>query len=232
MPDEIEKLKALLPVPFAADQLLLEALTHRSYAVEHNLDYDNQRLEFLGDAVLEIVLTEHLFRRYPKSAEGELTRMRSALVRESALAVLARRINLGRCLRIGRGEQESGGAERESTLADLFEAVLGAFYLGAGFDAVRSFLLPLIEAEFPDPRRLLTEINPKGALQEFSQSRWGEQPQYIVTHVSGPEHQPTYEVEVRLHGFVAIGRAAGRRAAETRAAQLLLNHLTRENELK
>lgn len=225
MPDDIKKLETLLGAPFPRRQLLLEAVTHRSYATEHNLGYDNQRLEFLGDAVLEIILTDYLFKRYPEAAEGEMTVMRSALVREASLAKLARGIKLGRYLHIGRGEEGNAGSERDSTLADLFEAVLGAFYLNAGFDAVRSFLLTLIEAEFPDPHSLSAALNPKGDLQELSQNKWGEQPQYVVTHVSGPEHHPTYEVEVRLHGLVALGRASSRRAAESEAAQQLLNHL-------
>ena len=155
--------------------------------------------------------------------------MRSALVRESALAVLARRINLGRYLRIGRGEQESGGAERESTLADLFEAVLGALYLEGGFEQTRNFILKMFREEYPEPRSLLSSINPKGLLQEYSQHRWGVAPEYTVFRTSGPEHQPLYEVEARLHGFVTLGRAASRKLAESDAARQLYCHLTAEN---
>ncbi|MCQ2378776.1 MAG: ribonuclease III, partial [Victivallaceae bacterium] len=120
---------------------LAEALTHRSYAVEHGTRCDNQRLEFLGDAVLEIVLSEYLFSLYPDAPEGELTKMRSALARESTLAQIAAEMELGSFLKVGRGEAESGGERRASTLADLFEAVLGALYLDAGFDAARRFIL-------------------------------------------------------------------------------------------
>ncbi|MGE4564688.1 MAG: ribonuclease III [Victivallaceae bacterium] len=229
MPQAIEKLKTLLGYPpEIAGEKLREALTHRSYSVENNLSYDNQRLEFLGDAVLEIILTDHLYFRYPDADEGELTRMRSALVREPALAELARKLELGTFLMTGRGEQEAGGAERDSTLADLFEAVLGAAYLEIGYEKLRGFVIQLFTENFPNPEELLLEINPKGALQELSQGRWGEQPEYQVVAVTGPEHQPTFEVEVRLHGFVAVGRAAGRKAAESQAARQLLDYLKQQ----
>ncbi len=229
MSRDIAKLKAQLHYPETGSGRLLEALTHRSYAVENNLGYDNQRLEFLGDAVLEIILTEYLFERYPDSDEGEMTKMRSALVRESALARLARSFELGTYIRVGRGEQESGGCRRDSTLADLFEALLGAYYLDGGFEQVRAFVRELVSAEYPDPRRLLTSINPKGLLQEYSQHRWGVAPEYTVFRTSGPEHQPLYEVEARLHGFVTLGRAASRKLAESDAARQLYCHLTAEN---
>ncbi len=231
MPQDIEKLKKIFSYPSGATGAILrEALTHRSYAVENGLDYDNQRLEFLGDAVLEIILTDHLYHRFPDADEGELTRMRSGLVRESALAALARKLELGSYLLTGKGEQEAGGAERDSTLADLFEAVLGAAYLETGYEKLRPLLIDLFDREFPDPRRMLVHINPKGALQELSQGRWGEQPEYRVLSVTGPEHLPTFEVEVRLHGHVALGRAAGRKSAESMAARELLEYFQHHEE--
>ena len=125
MPRDIAQLKAAIGYPEeASEQPLREALTHRSYAVEHELGFDNQRLEFLGDAVLEIALSEYLFERYPDADEGVLTRMRSALACEAAIAELAKKLQLGDYLFTGRGEAGSGGARRESTLADLFEAVV------------------------------------------------------------------------------------------------------------
>ncbi len=225
MPRDIEELKKALGHP-GGWQHLTEALTHRSYAVENGLDYDNQRLEFLGDAVLEIILTEHLFHLYPDCDEGSMTKMRSALVREPTLARLARNYSLGAYLRSGKGEQESGGSDRDSTLADLFEAVLGAFYLDCGFEAVKTFVCTLIRQEFPEPRTLLTSLNPKGLLQEYSQRRWGIAPEYSILHTSGPEHQPIYEVEVHLRNFSSIGRAASRKLAESDAARKLYNYLS------
>ncbi len=232
MPCDIENLKTALGFDGPWSHRLTEALTHRSYAVENNLNYDNQRLEFLGDAVLEIVLTEYLFSLYPDADEGVMTKIRSALVREPTLAKLARILSLGDYLLTGRGELESGGTDRDSTLADLFEAILGALYLDAGFEHARKFILELFRRHYPDPRVLLTEINPKGLLQEFSQRHWGETPDYTVLRQTGPEHLPHYEVEVRLHNFVALGRGASRRHAESDAARSLYAFLAEHEEKK
>ncbi|MBS1370947.1 MAG: ribonuclease III [Lentisphaeria bacterium] len=231
MARSINELKDRLGADIPWSSRLTEALTHRSYAVENSLPYDNQRLEFLGDAVLEIALTEYLFDLYPDCDEGAMTKMRSALVREPALAALARKLELGEYLLVGRGEQEAGGAGRDSTLADLFEAVLGAIYLDGGFDRVRRFILDMFNAEYPEPRSLLSSINPKGLLQEYSQRRWGQPPVYSVLRTTGPEHLPVYEVEVALHGYIAFGRAASRKQAESAAAQQLYLYLT-EQEAK
>jgi len=215
-------LKLAAPTPH-----LLEAFTHRSFAVEHELDYDNQRLEFLGDAVLEIVQTEYLFNLYPESREGELTKLRSSLACEKSLAAIARHMGIGRFLRVGRGEAEVCGESRESTLADLFEAMLGALYLDMGFEWTRSFLLDILKEHVPDPYRLLNSINPKGQLQEFSQSRWGETPHYRTLQVTGPQHCPEYMVEAHLRCFVACGRGSSRKEAECRAARHLIEYLSR-----
>ena len=228
MPLDIDRLKKAIRFPDgASDRPLREALTHRSYAVEHELAFDNQRLEFLGDAVLEIALSEYLFLRYPDADEGVLTRMRAALACESAIAELARKLDLGSYLLTGKGEAGSGGAKRESTLADLFEAVTAALYLAGGFEQTKGFLLEIFSEHFPDPMAMLEEINPKGSLQELSQGRWGEHPVYTVFRVSGPEHNPVFEVEVRLHKFVARGEGPGRRAAESAAAGNLLRYFKR-----
>ena len=233
MPKDIAQLKAVIGYPEgASDQPLREALTHRSYAVEHELDFDNQRLEFLGDAVLEIALSEYLFERYPKADEGVLTRMRSALACEAAIAELARKLHLGDYFFIGRGEAGAGGARRESTLADLFEAVVAALYLAGGFALTNRFLRELFAAHFPDPQGMLDRINPKGMLQEWAQAHWGEHPVYSVFRVSGPEHLPVFEVEVRLHKFVANGSGTGRRAAESAAAANLLRYLKANDKSK
>ena len=154
-----------------------------------------------------------------------MTKMRSALVRESTLARLARKFELGEYMRIGKGELEVGGNDRESTLADLFEAVLGAFYLDRGFDAVKRFITGLVSREYPEPRQLLDTINPKGLLQEYSQRRWGVAPEYGILCTSGPEHQPVFDVEVRLREYTAIGRAASRKLAESEAARKLYLYL-------
>ena len=205
---------------------LAEAFTHRSYAVENGLNYDNQRLEFLGDAVLEIILTEYLYDLYPEMNEGDLTKIRSALAKEGTLAELAVQQNLGGFLRIGHGEQECGGAERVSTLADLFEAVLGAIYRDVGLDAARAYVMPLFRAYTGEPCTLLHSINPKGTLQEYAQRLHLSAPVYKTIHVSGPEHQPLYTVEVSLNNHSATGEAASRKQAESIAARKLYEFLT------
>jgi len=223
---DLEKIKSCL-AGGNGPELLQEAFTHRSYAVEHGLAYDNQRLEFLGDAVIETILSEHLFKLCPESPEGLLTQMRSALVCESALARLARRFDLGSQLRIGNGEAEIGGSRRESTLADLFEAVIGALFLGAGFDVCRSLLLEVFSEEFPRPRELLLELNPKGKLQELSQHCWNRTPSYRVFQQTGPQHAPEYIVEVVLKNWTAYGSGKNRKTAEFEAARTLYDHLER-----
>lgn len=230
MPRDKNELKTRLGNGISWSSRLTEALTHRSYAVENSLSYDNQRLEFLGDAVLEIVLTEYLFLLYPDCDEGAMTKIRSALASEPALARLARKLELGEYLLVGHGEQESGGIWRDSILADLFEAVIGAFYLDAGFEDVKKFLTGLFSEEFPEPRSLLRTINPKGLLQEYAQARWGQPPVYSVLRTTGPEHLPIYEVEVSLHSHVAFGRAASRKQAESSAAQVLYRYLTEQGK--
>ena len=222
--NEIAELAKKLHLPGEAPHLA-EAFTHRSYAVEHGLDYDNQRLEFLGDAVLEIIQTEFLFKRCPDAPEGVLTKIRSALACEGTLAEWARALKLGDHLRMGKGEDYSGGAARRSTLADLFEAVLGAVYLDLGFAAAQKFVTPLLEADFADPGELLLELNPKGQLQELSQRLYGRTPDYTVLSVSGPQHLPHYDVEARVAKYVAVGGGNSRKHAESEAAATLYRYL-------
>ncbi|MBR2509884.1 MAG: ribonuclease III [Lentisphaeria bacterium] len=225
MPEDIEKLKLILNYHFNDRSLLKTALTHRSFAVENNLDYDNQRLEFLGDAVLEIILTEYLYLLYPNEDEGNMTKIRSAMVREDALADFARKLQLDQYIYMGKGEMENSGNERNSTLADLFEAVVGAWYLDGGIEPVKKFVLDLIAEFFPDPAYLLRSLNPKGTLQEYAQKEWGSPPFYTVLKTSGPEHNLTYEVEVKMDKYTAVGVAQSRKSAEIAAAAALLREL-------
>ena len=225
MPEDIEKLKKKLGLTFQKPALLKEALTHRSYAVENRLTYDNQRLEFLGDAVLEIVLTEYLYTVYPEADEGVMTKMRSALAQQEAIAKLARELELGKFMYIGRGEAVSGGINRDSTLCDLFEAVLGACYLDGGMEFARNFILNLVKEKFPAPHRLLSGLNPKGTLQEYTQHKFGHAPAYTVLSVDGPEHNPVYTVAVEIGENKCSGQGGSRRQAEFAAAHALLDKL-------
>lgn len=180
---------------------------------------DNQRLEFLGDAALGLMAADHLYREQPSANEGDMTKLRSLITSTKALATLALRIDLGFFLRLGKGEQISGGRQRPSILADAMEAVIGAAYLDGGLRAVRIIFATLF-------RPMLSELdadpaieNPKGALQERAQRTLGQNPRYIVTEEIGPAHQRMYTVEVRLgEKAVGIGRGTNKRDAETEAA--------------
>ena len=229
MPGDLEKLKKQLGLFFARPALLKEALTHRSYAVENKLRYDNQRLEFLGDAVLEIILTDYLYKLYPEAAEGVLTKIRSALAQQDTIAHLARKLDLGSYMYIGRGESASGGADRDSTLCDLFEAVLGACYLDKGMEFSRQWVLELIKAEYPAPHRLLSDLNPKGTLQEYTQQKYGHTPLYKILEVTGPEHSPIYTVEAVMNERKAIGQGGSRRQAEFAAATAMLRQIAQHD---
>lgn len=223
----ISQLQEIMGYEFQNKELLLEAVTHRSYSAENNITYDNQRLEFLGDSVIEIILTEYLFRRYPSSAEGHLTKMRSSMVQQDSLANLAKKIGLNDYLLMGKGELDSKGHHRESTLSDAFEALIGAFYLDAGkLDRITEFIVPLFEKNYPDPAEKLADLNPKGALQEYTQKQWNISPFYNVIEVSGPDHEPSYKVSVAVRGkIIGHGEAVKRKLAESMAARAALLYL-------
>ncbi len=204
---------------------MLEALTHRSYAFEtsHQEIAPNERLEFLGDAILAFLSAEHLFRVYPTLSEGELTDTRAALVKTPTLAGFARDLHLGEYLRLGRGEERSGGRSRDPLLAAAFEALLGALYLDGGLDAVRPLLLPLLEQE---GQRVISAgrlKDDKSLLQELAQAHLSVTPSYRVVAEEGPAHNRQYTVEVMLGSEVA-GRGQGRnkQIAEQAAARLAL----------
>lgn len=223
---DLAKLQRLIARTFKNPATLKEALTHKSFAAENTLPYDNQRLEFLGDAVVQIVLTSHLFGRYPKCDEGELTKIRSALAKQESLASLAREISLGDFILLGKGESESGGQLRDSTLSDAFEALLGAIYLDAGLPSAQDFLLSIVGKIYPEPSDLLADLNPKGSLQEFTQQHFDATPEYLTVEVSGPDHNPSYTVEVLIKGkSMGKGSAAKRKAAESAAAKVALDNL-------
>jgi len=219
-------LETRLQYKFRNSLFLAEALTHPSLGHEtQRHHFDNQRLEFLGDAVLQLIFTEHLFQRFPSFSEGQLTKMRSRLVSREGLKIHAMSIGLGNYLMMGRGEESSGGRVRASALADAFEALVGAMYLDSNLEAVRRFLLR--EAE-PDIQNLIHEpvdVNPKGRLQELLQSLSPRSPSYSVVHQSGPEHQKNFESVVRWQN-VELGRGIGKskKEAEVAAAIDALNH--------
>ena len=205
---------------FRNSLLLGEALTHPSLAYEtRKPHFDNQRLEFLGDAVLQLVLTEHLYRLFPGFPEGRLTKLRSRLVSRDALRVYADRLELGGFLLLGRGEEASGGRARASALSDAFEAIIGAVYLDAGLDDARAFILRSCERELEAIAHEPEEMNPKGELQELLQGPDTPGPTYTILQETGPDHAKEFHAVVSWQG-VELGRGAGtsKKQAETQAA--------------
>ncbi|MCF7792100.1 MAG: ribonuclease III [Victivallales bacterium] len=198
---------------------LKEALTHRSYAAENNINYDNQRLEFLGDAVVQIIVTDFIYNKYKEKQEGELTSIRSALVNKESLATLARTLKLQNFILLGRGETDAGGSRRVSVLCDVFESIIGAMYLDAGMEVCRKLLLSLIDKSFDDINTVTSNLNPKGYLQEITQKQFQEKPKYNIKDKKGPEHKSTYIVEVMLKDEVlAEGKGTNIKVAEKNAA--------------
>ncbi len=205
---------------FRNSLLLAEALTHPSLGHEtQRHHFDNQRLEFLGDAVLQLIITEHLYSLFPREAEGRLTKMRSRLVSREALRAHALRLDLGQYLMMGRGEEASGGRERTSTLADAFEALLGAIYLDTDLATARRFILTLAADDFAQLDAEPIGVNPKGHLQELLQAISPRSPVYELLAESGPEHEKTFVVRVSWEGM-PLGEGSGRskKQAETAAA--------------
>ena len=200
--------------------LLAEALTHPSLGHEtQRRHFDNQRLEFLGDAILQLVITERLFAQFPQDAEGHLTKLRSRLVSRDALKAHAAALDLGRFLMMGRGEEASGGRERTSTLADAFEALIGAIYLDADLETVRKFILTEAKADLAQLAEEPVDINPKGHLQELLQAISPRSPVYETVSQSGPEHEKTFVVKVIWEGLeLGQGRGPSKKQAETAAA--------------
>lgn len=215
------RLEAAIGYRFRRKKRLQWALTHPSFRYENeDVGEDNQRLEFLGDAVLGFVTAAFLYDQHPDLQEGQLTKLRSHVTSSKAFARMADEIGLGDYLLLGRGEQQSGGQTRASNLADAFEALVGAAYLDGGLRAVNKIFKTLIAPSLVNPPDVEQENNPKGRLQELAQQHWKLTPKYRVVQELGPSHDKTYEVEVRVRGErVGSGRGGNKRAAEMAAAK-------------
>jgi len=212
---------------FKNSALMQEALTHKSFSNEQgdgNLP-DNERLEFLGDAVLSLLVSQYVFREYPRLSEGDLTRLRAEVVSEKGLVPVARQLDLGAFLLLGKGEERSGGREKSSLLANALEALLGAVFCDGGFEAARAMAEDLLrEPIVRAARRKAGDY--KTRLQELLQGRYGEVPAYPLLEASGPAHQRTYRVEVRFRGrAIGTGQGHSKKAAEQEAARSALEHL-------
>ena len=205
---------------FRNSLLLAEALTHPSVGHEtQRHHFNNQRLEFLGDAILQLVITEYLYQRFSSEAEGQLTKLRSRLVSRESLRVRAAALDLGQYLMIGRGEEASGGRKRSSTLADAYEALIGAIYLDSDLETARKFILSQSKPDLDQVAAAPVDINPKGHLQELLQSISPSSPAYETVSESGPEHDKTFIVKCVWEGMT-LGEGTGRskKQAETAAA--------------
>lgn len=204
-----EEISQRLGLNFSDPSLLMRALTHSSYVNEHSQSAeDNERLEFLGDAVLDFIVGAWAFNRYPEMQEGNLTKIRSALVRNDHLAKFARELDMGRAIRLGRGESASGGKDRDSLLGSAFEALVGAIYLDKklGLAAVEKFVTPMLD-ELRDS--IVSETHDyKSELQEWTQGERLGSPHYQVVNKTGPEHAAVFEIEVSVRGEVK-GRGSG-----------------------
>lgn len=234
--DRLAQLTALqeaLGYAFRNMDLLSNALTHRSYVNENPLTgvSDNERLEFLGDAVLGLCVSDLLMKRHRDFDEGTLSKIRSLLVNEKPLADLAAKLGLGECLLLGRGEENSGGRTKESLLANAFEAVVAAIYLDAGFSKTRTVLKKLMKPLTGNEVLNVQCFDYKTALQELCQKKYKSAPFYTVLTASGPDHDKTFEVEVNAGEAIRyVGRGKSKKDAQKQAAQKAWESLHRENE--
>ena len=211
-----EKLCLALAYQFNDPQIIVQALTHRSIGSKNN-----ERLEFLGDAVLGCIIADELFHRFPTATEGELTRLRASLVKGDTLAVIGRELNLGDCLRLGSGELKSGGFRRDSILACGVEAILGAVYIDGGFEASKDLILRLYKQRLETVSPEAADKDPKTRLQELLQSRKQDLPVYELVAVEGESHDQIFRVACRAEGLTELvrGKGSSRRKAEQDAAR-------------
>lgn len=224
--DEINKLEATLHISFRNSALLQQALVHRSYLNE-NPDFNlpsNERMEYLGDSILSAVVAEKLYKDYPDLSEGDMTKLRSALVRRETLARIANHLKLDGYLYLGHGEETSGGRAKQSILADALEAVIGAVFLDQGFDTCRDLILRLYDAEVEKAVDDSLTSDFKSQLQEVVQSKYHEIPAYRVISAEGPDHVKEFIVEVVVGGrVIGKGRGSSKREAEKEAAKAALD---------
>jgi len=225
MKRRIELLEKTLGYKFKTDKLIIEALTHKS----HKQPYDNERLEFLGDAVLDLVVGEYLFNKFPTSDEGKLSKIRASLVNESGFDKLARSINLGDFIHLSNAEENNGGREKSSLLSNAFEAIMGAIYLESGLKQVQKIAIELIEKNHEDISLDSLFKDYKTTLQELTQARFGLTPEYKVVASRGPDHKKEFEIAVIIEDK-EYARAVGKskKIAQQDAAEIAIEILKDE----
>jgi len=225
MNKDLKTLQKRLGYQFENQNLIIEALTHKSY----KKPYNNERLEFLGDAVLDLIVGEYLFFKFKNVPEGDLSKLRASLVNEKGFEKLARVLNLGDCIYLSTAEENNNGREKPSLLSNAFEAVIGALYLEAGLEKVRDLVVEILEKVYPQIDLDTIFKDYKTTLQEFTQANQGITPEYIMERSFGPDHQKEFEISVNIHGK-QISKALGKskKEAQQKAAEIALEVLTGE----
>ncbi len=222
---QLTALQNRIKVKFKEKSLLRHSLIHRSYVNEtgNGKMNDNERLEYLGDSVLALVVNEYIYNRFYDYPEGDLAKIKSAVVSETTLAKIAREINLGSFLVMGKGEEQSGGRDRTSILANSFEALIGAVYLDSGLKCVRKFILSFLRKEIERIDNMSYLRDPKTTLQEYVQKKYKERPVYEVVEEKGPDHRKEFIVKLIINGKeAATGTGSSKRKAEMNAAEFIL----------
>ena len=220
--NRLQELQKIINYQFKDIEILKEAVTHKSYLNETRTtnQKDNERLEFLGDAVLDLATSEHLSVLYPAAPEGELSKMKSRMVSERALSLIAGRLGLGQFLYLGKGEELTGGREKPSILADSLEAVIAAIYHDGGYGAVKGFILECFSVEFEKTNHPEEIVDYKTELQEFCQREFDTLPRYHVLRESGPDHEKVFEVELTIRdNKCGLGIGKSKKEGEQRAAR-------------
>ena len=221
----VKEAQKALGLKFKDEDLLRIALTHSSFAYEVGSAEFNEKLEFLGDSVLGIVITEFIFHSFPKLLEGGLAKLRANLVRAETLAEIAKRLRLGDYVLIGRGAEQSGGRRNESILADCLEAIMGAVYLDQGYETAKEFIVELFRDMILEQGEQKELGDPKTTLQELTMERWSTLPNYHIVDQEGPAHRPMFSAAVSIHGQV-FGRGVG--TSKKRAEQLAAKEALKE----
>ena len=227
MLNNIELLEKSLGYEFKDKKLITEALTHKSF----KKPYDNERLEFLGDAVLDLIVGEYLYKKFSKSAEGNLSKIRASLVNETGFAKLANSLKLGKYILLSNAEENNGGRQKSSLLSNAFEAVIGAIYLESGLEVVNKIAINLIEKNHKEISLNSLFSDYKTLLQELTQSSYGVTPEYDVIASRGPDHQKEFEIAVLIQGKEyarAIGKS--KKIAQQEAAKIAIEALRNDNE--
>jgi len=222
------ELQESLGYQFRDEKLITEALTHRSYSK----DFNNERLEYLGDAVLDLIVGEYLYKLLPDAEEGLLSKLRAAMVNEESFNKLAKRLNLGKYLFLSPAEENNGGREKPSILSSAFEAVIGAIYLEAGFEKAKEIALKLLKEEYPevDPNKLLKDYKTK--LQEITQAHFGVVPEYRLLSATGPDHRKEFEIGVFINDKeYARAKGKSKKAAQQEGAKKTIEILEKELNL-